>query len=84
MLAVFAKEEGQRLHRDLPEKERKNKIESTISKIESEIDVEVSRKKQLESDLKSSGMTSNIEIHLKKCKGNNSNQCNSPDGSLSE
>ena len=72
MLAVFAKEEGQKLHRDLPERERRNTIEQTISKIETEIDVEVGRKKQLECDLARTPLTpksSAVEINLKKCKG---------------
>jgi len=76
MLAVFAKEEGQKLHRDLPERERRNTIEQTISKIETEIDVEVTRKKQLEVDLRTASpagqptqKSSAVEINLKKCKG---------------
>ena len=52
MLAVFAKKEGEKLHRDLPEGERKSTIEQTLSKIETEIDFEVSRQKQFESDLR--------------------------------
>lgn len=71
-LAVIAKQEGQKLHRDLPERERRDTIEQQISKIEIEIDAEVGRKKQLESDLRSSTpigiKTSGIEKNLEKCK----------------
>ena len=70
---MIAKQEGQKLHRDLPERERRDTIEQQISKIEIEIDAEIGRKKQLESDLRSSTpigiKTSGIEKNLEKCKG---------------
>ena len=68
-LAAVAKEEGSKLHRDLPGRERRDTIEQQISKIESEIDAEIGRKKKLESDLLSALASVGCEVGSQPVQG---------------
>lgn len=67
MFAMLAKAEGSKLFSELPLEERKFAIEKEMSKIESEIEAELSRKHQMQLDLQKNPDSVSIDSNLRKC-----------------